>query len=98
MAVPAVQKIYIQSGHVRAYDDHDTGGYNSCPLLSCPCLYNQTKVSSDDVPQHLQRIRAAPPDMAETAHKQDALGFYSGMSSSSFARGWLSFSLKESEV
>lgn len=98
MAVLAVQKIYIQSGHVRAYDDHDTEVCNSCPLLSCPCPDNQTKVSLDDVPQHPQRIRAAPPDMAETAHKQDALGFYSGMSSSSFARGWLSFSLKESEV
>lgn len=95
MAVPAVQKIYIQSVHVKAYDDHDTRECNSCPLLSCPCPDTQTKVSLDDVPQHPQRIRAALPDMAETAHKQDALGFYNGMSSSSFARGWLSFSLKD---
>lgn len=97
MAGVAVQKIYIRLGHVRAYDAHDTEGCSSCPLPSCPCPYNHTKVSSSDAPQHHQRIRAAPPDMAETAHKQDALGFYSGMSPS-FARGWLSFSLKESEV
>ena len=95
MAVPAVQKIYIQSVHAGAYDDHDKAECNSCLRLSFPCHDNRTMVSLNDVLLYCQRIRAAPPSMAETAHKQDALGFYNGKSSSSFARGWLSFSLKD---